>query len=669
MVSMVFRPSRMMGLVLVGLSVSWPCVALPIPARSQMLAGRAEARGYSMLFVSAEAGSDTLGNGSQMRPFSTVTRALEQAAPNTVIVMAAGEYSRASGEVFPLRLKPGVTIQGSPVDRGQIVIRGGSSYLSPSRGLQNVTILASDGAGLGHVTVVNPHPAGQGLWIEAGSPVVRENVFAGNGSTGIFIAGPGSPIIQNNLFTDNGTAALVVGNASQARIVNNQFERNGIGIQVASGGAPRIENNRIVQNQDGLILQANAQPTLGANLIAQNRRNGLVEFQPVTEERVLSASPPSVVTFQAASAQSPVSAEAVAVPLRAASPEASSSGAPAENFSPTPESSESSAASPTGSPALETASESIDVAVRVGGPDEQPGQVVDALGNSDLAVDAAREEAPEEAVTTASQVTVESEQVASDLSTEPVALAEPREADELPKVSIEPRSSIPLASVPPVSADAGAEDVLVEAATPEPTPAETIADGDALDANSQRLMGLRQWLAERSLDVAAAEAEDETTVEAVELTVTPPPTEQLARAATPETSAPLRAAEPVADSPDQSALLSASSGAVRPLQVPEARIPIGSGGVQSIAGLPPSDGPPAPPSRAAALGLRYRVLVEAPNAESQRALRAIVTDAFRVRVDGRTMMQAGAYPDRETADAQVVALRSQGFEARIADIP
>lgn len=254
-----------------------------------------ESRGYSVLYVHADAGSDTGGDGSQMRPFGTITHALEQATPQTIIVLAAGQYTEASGEIFPLRLRPGVTVQAAPDAMDQAVIQGGNTYLSPSQGLQNITLLAVDGAGLGGVSVTNPYSIGVGLWIEAGRPVVRESLFVGNGRAGVVIAAAGAPVLQDNRFTENLSGLLVQGLGD---IEGNVFEGNGVGIQVFAGATPRIANNRIKHNQDGLILHANARPVLRSNVIAQNRRNGLVEF-PTTEDQLpLNPDEVLVVPFQ-----------------------------------------------------------------------------------------------------------------------------------------------------------------------------------------------------------------------------------------------------------------------------------------------------------------------------------------------------------------------------------
>ncbi|HEY9763663.1 MAG TPA: DUF1565 domain-containing protein [Trichocoleus sp.] len=255
---------------------------------------RQPSRSYVLIYVNAIAGSDVNGNGTQMSPLKTITHALQNASPNTVIVLAPGEYSEATGESFPLQLKSGVTVQGMPgPGRNTVVIRGSGAYLSPSRGLENSTIVAADRSGLGNVVVMNPHAQGTGVWIEMGSPVLRDNVFAGSGRTGIYVAGAGTPVIQRNYFTENGSAGLIIGGPSQAQVQGNVFEKTGVGIQVAPGAEPRILENRVVQNQDGIILQANARPVLENNQISGNRRNGLVEFQALAEDRVLSRTVPA----------------------------------------------------------------------------------------------------------------------------------------------------------------------------------------------------------------------------------------------------------------------------------------------------------------------------------------------------------------------------------------
>ena len=240
------------------------------------------AAGYTLIHVDSTVGNNTTGDGSQFRPFQTITQALRSAPPNSIVLLAPGVYSSATGESFPLLLKSGVTVQGNPnaSDRPVLIQGGGFLQSASARQRRNATILAADRSGLANVTVTNPTPDGHGLWIETGSPIILESRFVGSRSSGIFIAGSGAPIIRGNYFNQNRLAGLIVNGHSQAEVRENLFEATGVGIRVAEGARPRISHNRIIHNQDGLVILENAQPELEANQISQNRRNGLVEFGP-----------------------------------------------------------------------------------------------------------------------------------------------------------------------------------------------------------------------------------------------------------------------------------------------------------------------------------------------------------------------------------------------------
>jgi hypothetical protein len=84
----------------------------------------------SMLFVDANTGSDTSGNGSQTKPYKTFTKAVEvlTSAKNlnpmgVTITLASGDYDAANGEKFPIVIPAKVTITGSNYPAG---LRAGS---------------------------------------------------------------------------------------------------------------------------------------------------------------------------------------------------------------------------------------------------------------------------------------------------------------------------------------------------------------------------------------------------------------------------------------------------------------------------------------------------------------------------------------------------------------
>ncbi|HEY9737150.1 MAG TPA: DUF1565 domain-containing protein, partial [Trichocoleus sp.] len=663
---------------------------------------------YTLIHVNAVAGSDTTGNGTQMQPLKTISRALQNATPGTVIVLAAGEYSAATGETFPLQLRPGVTIQGAPgPNRGGVVIRGGGTYMSPSQGLENVAVLAADRAGLGNVVVTNPNAQGHGVWVEAGSPILQDNVFAASGQAGVYIAGPGAATIQRNYFTGNGVAGLVISGASQTAVLGNVFENTGIGIQVAPGAAPRIQENRIVQNQDGLILQANARPVLENNTIARNRRNGLVEFQSLGQSELLSATPPQQSVPEAfsggaiASSASPASpallsaeppvaarptslpnsenagpiavlpptqspaqtpllpaaetpaAETPAVELRATEPPVEPSGAQ----SPPAEASVI-AVAPPASPTLaaEPVAQSSAAAVSPSSGSEQALEA-DSAEVASGSADAIREAPPEvqtvvPTVTPAAAAPPEAPsetmipEAPSENAVEPSAPSTTATSSNLAALRQRLRDQQALSNPATGGPDAsGAVDLAVI-----PPPA-TAAPAVPASRPSGNLAALRERLRQQPTGATATPAS-----ESVPLDVTPPSVDTVARATSglpaPAAALPvIPAAESLPASPSPEVpTLPLLDGSL--LQVPGPDIPMGSGGslpnvLLSQGGS--QSGPPAPPSRSATLGLHYKVLVPAVDGATQDRVRAVVPDAFRVRVNGEVMMQAGAFPDQATA--------------------
>jgi parallel beta-helix repeat protein len=234
------------------------------------------------LFVNPNIGDDKNGNGSDCTdpnrtPCKTITRALQLAQPNTVIMLAPGEYSAKTGEIFPLILKSGVAIQGDIQTKGRNVnIIGGGEFLSRSFGGQNVTVVGANQASLSGVTIVNANPRGYGLWIESTNPVVQDNTFTGSTQDGIAVTGNATPSISRNYFFRNGANGMTISGTARPEVRENIFEQTGFGINIAQNAAPVIVANQIQQNRSGIIIQANARPLLRNNLIQGSKEDGLV---------------------------------------------------------------------------------------------------------------------------------------------------------------------------------------------------------------------------------------------------------------------------------------------------------------------------------------------------------------------------------------------------------
>ncbi|MEO0488947.1 MAG: right-handed parallel beta-helix repeat-containing protein, partial [Cyanobacteria bacterium J06659_2] len=527
-----------------------------------------------------------------------------------------------------------------------------------------------------------------GVWIEAGSPVLLENVFAGSGHAGIFIAGQGEPMIARNHFYQNAVAGLVIYGASTATVQENLFEQTGVGITVSESAMPRIINNRIVQNREGIVLLSGADPVLEGNDIRHNRRNGVVDFGDAPAIAAVIRPTPSANTAATTPAGAAATETVPGPPVSPADSSVATQQAPApsgQTAPPIPEAPSTAIAEPPASTSSSTA-----VAA---GPTEPP----------------AAAPAPDRAETTADPVTEIAasppnvpEQPASIAATSAASLPDlPAPTAAAP--SVEP---LPPVTEPSVTETSGVDAVpLAIGPTPDPAAAEPIPSGDSaalpatepptvaanntaatpapnadpgpdVDALFARLNLRRPGDLSRPLtdtpdnrEQTASPTPPNAQPDAVEIAVIPPTVE-----AAPEQS-PSTVENDLPNDlpavPDDGASLPQLDGDV--LRVPNSNVPVGSpGGMANVivpATLASAGGaPPSPPSRAAALGLYYRVLVEAPDETTQNQVRSLVSDAFRTRFQGRVMMQTGAYEEESVAIEMVEMLQHYGLDAQIEDI-
>jgi len=107
-----------------------------------------------------------------------------------------------------------------------------------------------------------------------------------------------------------------------------------------------------------------------------------------------------------------------------------------------------------------------------------------------------------------------------------------------------------------------------------------------------------------------------------------------------------------------------SVAAIGVLAVPGPDIPIGSGGCflpNEVATGNLGSVPLSP----TALGLRYRVVVEGSSDADLRRIRSVVPEAFKTVVQGRSVVQAGAFRDQYRANSLLQELSRSGLRARI----
>ena len=228
------------------------------------------------IYVNGTTGSDR-GGGTPEAPLKTIAAALQQATAGTVVQLAPGTYSAASGEAFPLEIAPGVTLRGDEDRYGEgYFIVGGGNFISPTMARQSIAIIARDTSQLRGITVRNEGRRGYAVWVESAAPTIEHNTFSGSVHDGVFITGQSAPKVIDNRFYRNGANGITVLGTSTPTIADNLIQETGYGIAVSKDSRPLIVNNRISRNRSGLVITDNAQPVLRNNIISENLEDGVV---------------------------------------------------------------------------------------------------------------------------------------------------------------------------------------------------------------------------------------------------------------------------------------------------------------------------------------------------------------------------------------------------------
>ncbi|RMF69524.1 MAG: DUF1565 domain-containing protein [Cyanobacteria bacterium J069] len=233
-----------------------------------------------VLYVNPATGRDD-ANGSQQSPYRTIGRALRRAVAGTVVQLAAGTYSTATGETFPLVIGMGVTLVGDPASKGdRLTIEGGGDYLSPTFARQSVTLRLEDKAELRGVTVVNPQPKGTGVWLEGSvgaNPAARvaQCTFTRCGQ-GVVATGSALPEIADCVFQQNTVSGISLSRSAKGELLRNLCQQTATGITLSDSTAPLLVGNRLLQNRVGLVISGNARPVLRNNVVERNGEDGLV---------------------------------------------------------------------------------------------------------------------------------------------------------------------------------------------------------------------------------------------------------------------------------------------------------------------------------------------------------------------------------------------------------
>jgi parallel beta-helix repeat protein len=267
-------------------------------------------------YVDSSEGNDRTGDGSSTDPFKTITRALEAASSGDKIKVKVGNaYDEANGEVFPLRMKGGVDMEGLRIYaiNGSLmpVIQGGASYAIPGDTDRYVSILGADDATISGFRFYSTNTPGAtygskdgtSILCDGTSPTIEGNEFTGYGHAGIATLGSAHPVIRDNEFQGwaslwspnwgitlygesypviesnefTGTNGVDCSDRSHPTIDGNTFscqhpgEGSSVGISTKGESNPTIINNDISGNGDyGIIVRMDSTPVIQDNVITNN---------------------------------------------------------------------------------------------------------------------------------------------------------------------------------------------------------------------------------------------------------------------------------------------------------------------------------------------------------------------------------------------------------------
>jgi hypothetical protein len=237
-------------------------------------------------YINGNQGSNTTGDGSQAKPWKSITHALTQLAPSAdiqTIHVAAAVYNAAL-EQFPIMIKNGISIIGAGRDVTILDAQGTSTVIV----CENVTDSRTRIEGF---TITGGRiPAGQGaILIQAGGinlqasslAIVNNRIIQNVGSprmaAGIACLNGSSPLIESNIIADNtgedGNSVHGIetsGINSKPIIRDNDIEgHRESGIQCSSGSSPIIQRNVIRNNEYGINCKSST-PSIQNNEITEN---------------------------------------------------------------------------------------------------------------------------------------------------------------------------------------------------------------------------------------------------------------------------------------------------------------------------------------------------------------------------------------------------------------
>ncbi len=659
-------------------NLALPGKAVAAQTTPVLLAQGTKQNSQTVLHVNPTTGNDR-GNGSDLAPFKTITQALQVAQPHTVILLASGTYSATTGEVFPLVLRPHITIQGNPETRGQdVVIQGGGLFSSPGAS-QNIAVLGgANQAALIGVTITNP--GGYGIQIISSNPTVRDSTLTGNAQAGIYLAGNSTSLIRNNFFAQNRIAGISIHNSSRPTVEDNIFEQNGEAIAIHDSATPLIANNRVTQNKIGIALRGTGQPTLRNNSLEENGQNELraeqVKDQSLGLPSRFAPANPVQQPAVSATAQNRISAVPFGTPL----PTKPTPSDPPPEKSVLPKQPQSWQISP---PAMKSDVAATGFPVpRALLPTIPAAQTpASSQGSTKLLTPPPP---PLRSLSTApppSALTKPAESKSGKVRSTNVATADvivPTISIKTAEIPVASRTAFPPSSnsnppgtIAPAQGSTSSQ-MFPQPASSNDLPTVQVRNRKVKPVGQPSAEPVQPPIAVAPKAIATARRLPSVPAQAPSLPINipvPPPESK------PPESKPISSvitnSSPMVSPPAIQARQPARTADLLPVPGPNA--PIGNvGDMPSVYGdrnLPNADRSALTHPTGSSAMVKYRVVVFTTNDQQQAQLRSLVPNAFSSTYRGQTVMQAGAFGDRSKADQLMTTLTSQGLQTIIEPMP
>jgi len=229
-----------------------------------------------VLYVDPQQGQDDRDGRSPSQPLKTLTAALRLSRGETLIRLAAGQYTASQGEQFPLVIPPGCEVQGEAGgDRPATTLQGGGTLQHPLLGTRSVTCQLLADAALNTVNITNADAQGIGIWMAAGRPRLQKVMVRQCGQHGAVALERVLPTLQDCLFDSCGQAGIAFLTQSKGQLERVFCLRNQVGVLVQDGAAPLIRSCSLERCRTGLSIAGTANPVLRDNRIRHNETYGI----------------------------------------------------------------------------------------------------------------------------------------------------------------------------------------------------------------------------------------------------------------------------------------------------------------------------------------------------------------------------------------------------------